>query len=116
MAIDSRKIDIDKVIELVESKINTEHFCCKLHSCNVDELYYEFAVWCKQCNFIFSYVYNPKEVRIRDMNKVLKRKNDKNGIIIEQLVANDIYQKFMSYWIGMAKCKKESKQENNKGE
>lgn len=111
MSLDSRQIDPVKVIELIENKINTNNFSCRLYACNKDELIYDFIIGAKHFEYDFIYNYHPKEMRIRDMNKLLKRKDNGNGITTDQLVADDMYQKFMSEWIGMAKPNR-----NNKGE
>lgn len=111
MSLDSRVINPEKVVELVNSKINTDYFFCKIYSYNKESLLYDFIVSAKYFEYDFRYNYYPTEMKIKDMNKLLKRKDNGNGITTDQLIANDIYQKFMSEWIGMAKPNRNSKGE-----
>lgn len=105
MSLDTRVIDPVKVIALVENKINTNNFSCRLYAYNKDELIYDFIIGARHFDYNFYYNYRPKEMSIHDMNKFLKRRNNGKGITTEELVADDMYQKFLSEWIGMAKNK-----------
>ncbi len=114
MVMDSRKIDIDKVLSLIATKLNINYFGCRLYSLNEDILFYSFMIFNKKFNYSYIYEYRPENLKIREMNKILKRKNQGEGTSTEELVVEDMYKQFMADWIGMAKCKKESKQEDKK--
>lgn len=99
----------DKVIELLKERINEDNFKIALCISQNKETGHSYIsinirlikVEDKEinCDISYLYQYRPFDYQIKEVNKKLKRK-DKT---LEEVVARECYDGFMSWWIGLAK-------------
>lgn len=108
MSLDTRIISPSKVVELVVEKINTENFNCSYTSYltnqdknqNIQLNSYLFLIRHNFTDYFFCYQYKADDYRIKEINKLVKRKNIE---CLEEFLAKDIFNKFMNDWIYKAK-------------